>query len=312
MWAKNTPIQFADDSTRKSVRYRRANSHWIKFCTSRFSTLSFSYTMRRSKSFAIGWRLTRQLTKSSVLEVEVYDRSHPTRITSSTRPWSTMTLRLPSSVWRLRMSSHLTCIRSLSKMKRKDTVSWPLHSRPSTTILRSGGVLSKRSSTCAILKVDSGRPSKRTALINSCRIWSKCTSWTLWLRRCYVFAPSKLTKPWVYWRVRQRHVSSSWKKILRLLNRRSSILSVLSTLQSETKPLRASNPNLNNWLTRWRSRRGYLATKWSKEKCRTKLKRKSRWFELKTKKYRMRSYGTPRVSALLTITSYISTRQRSR
>ena len=312
MWAKSTPILYVGDLTRKSVRYRRANSRWIKFCTSRFLTSSFSCTMRRSKFSVIGSRLTRRRTRSSVLEAEVYGRSHLTRITSSTKPWSTMTLRRPSSAWPLKMSSPLTCTRSLLKTKRKDTASWPSRSRLSTTILRSGGALSRRSSTCAILKVDSGKPNRRTALINSCRIWSRCTFWTLWPRRCYLFAPNKPTKPWVYWRARQRPASSSWKKILRLLNRQSSTLSVLSTLQSEIKPPPASSPNLNNWLTRWRSRRGWLATKWFKVRCRTKLKRRSRWFVSKTKKYRMQSSGTPRVSALLTITSSISTRQRSR
>ena len=236
MWAKNTPIRFADDSTRKSVRYRKANSHWIRFCTSRFSTSSFSYTMRRSRSFVIGWRLTRQLTRSSGSEAEVCVRSHPTRIISSTKPWLTMTSRRPSWAWPPKMSNLLTCTRSHLKMKRKDTASWPSRSRHSMMISRSGVVPSKPFSTCAILKADRGRPNRMTALINSCRIWSKCTFWTHWPRRCYSFVHIKPAKPWVYWRVRRPPATSSWKKILRLLNRQLSTLSVLSILQSGTKP----------------------------------------------------------------------------
>ena len=312
MWAKNTPIQSADDLTRKSVRYRRANSHWTRFCTSPFSTSSFSYTMRRSKSFVIGLHLTRQRTRSSDLEAEACVRSRLTRITSSTRPWLNMTSKRPSSAWPPKTSSHLTCTRSHLRMKRKDTASWHSHSRHSTMISRSGGMPSRLSSTCEILKADHGLPSRRTALINSCRIWSRCTFWTRWPRRCYSFAPIKPAKPWVYWRVLQRPASSSWKKILRLLNRQSSTLSALSILQSVIKPRRASNPHLSSWLTRWRSRRECQATRWSKVRCRRKLKLRSSWFELKTKRYRMRSSGTPKVSALLTITSSISTRQRSR
>ena len=223
-----------------------------------------------------------------------------------------MTSKHLSLAWPPKMSSHSTCTRSHLKMKRKDTNSWHSLLRHSTMISRSGGMPSRRSSTCAILKVDHGRPSRRTALINSCKILSRCTFWTRWPRRCYLFAPTKPAKPWVYWRVRQRPASSSWKKILRLLNRQSSTLSVLSILQSEIKPRRASNPHLSNWLTRWRSRRGCQATRWSKVRCRRKSKLRSSRFELKTKRYRMRSCGTPKVSALLTITSSISTRQRSR
>ena len=210
------------------------------------------------------------------------------------------------------MSSHLTCTRSHLRTRRKDTASSLSRSRHSMTISRSGGALSRRSSTYAILRVDSGRPNRRTALINSCKIWSKCTSWTLWPRRCYSYAPIKPIKPWVYWRVRQQLASNSWKKILRLLNRLSNTRSVLSILQSEIKPRRALNPHLSNWLTRWRSRREWRATRWFQVRYRSKLKLRSSRLELKTKRYRMRSYGTPKVSALLTITSYISTRQRSR
>ena len=223
-----------------------------------------------------------------------------------------MTSRRPSWAWPPKMSNLLTCTRSHLKMKRKDTASWPSHSRHSMMISRSGVVLSKPFSTCAISKADRGRLNRMTALISSCRIWSKCTFWTHWPRRCYSFAPIKLTKPWVYWRVRRPHATSSWKKILRLLNKQLSTLNVLLILRSETKPRRASSPNSSNLLTRWRSQRGWRATKWSKVRYRPELKHRSSRFELKTKNYRMQSSGTQKVSALLTITSSISTRQRSR